>query len=72
MQLGLDNIMFSVNWPYESNLKAVEFLKRQRLGAHDIWQRSRIATLKVFYVFEPPAPSPIGLKAIVRDGLPDS
>jgi predicted TIM-barrel fold metal-dependent hydrolase len=36
MTLGVDNVMFSVDWPYESNLSAVDFLKRQRLGAHDL------------------------------------
>jgi predicted TIM-barrel fold metal-dependent hydrolase len=33
--LGIDNVLFSVDWPYESNLAAVEFLKRQPLAPHD-------------------------------------
>jgi predicted TIM-barrel fold metal-dependent hydrolase len=28
MALGADNIMFAVDWPYESNLSAVQFLKQ--------------------------------------------
>jgi predicted TIM-barrel fold metal-dependent hydrolase len=36
MALGVDNVMFSVDWPYESNSRAVDFLKRQVLGAHDM------------------------------------
>ena len=28
--------MFSVDWPYESNAAAVEFLKRQPLGPADL------------------------------------
>jgi predicted TIM-barrel fold metal-dependent hydrolase len=34
--LGMDNVLFSVDWPYESNVAAVEFLKRQPLGPHDM------------------------------------
>jgi 2,3-dihydroxybenzoate decarboxylase len=34
--LGIDNVLFSVDWPYESNAAAVEFLKRQPLGPHDL------------------------------------
>jgi predicted TIM-barrel fold metal-dependent hydrolase len=34
--LGIDNVLFSVDWPYESNSAAVEFLKRQPLGPHDL------------------------------------
>ncbi len=34
--LGIDNVMFSVDWPYESNTAAVEFLKRQPLGPGDL------------------------------------
>jgi predicted TIM-barrel fold metal-dependent hydrolase len=34
--LGVDNVLFSVDWPYESNSAAVEFLKRQPLGPHDM------------------------------------
>jgi hypothetical protein len=34
--LGIDNVLFSVDWPYESNVAAVDFLKRQPLERHDI------------------------------------
>jgi predicted TIM-barrel fold metal-dependent hydrolase len=34
--LGIDNVLFSVDWPYESNVAAVDFLKRQPLEQHDI------------------------------------
>jgi predicted TIM-barrel fold metal-dependent hydrolase len=34
--LGVDNVMFSVDWPYESNLAAVDFLKRQALSGQDL------------------------------------
>jgi predicted TIM-barrel fold metal-dependent hydrolase len=33
--LGVDNVMFSVDWPYESNVAAVDFLKRQPLSEQD-------------------------------------
>ena len=36
MALGVDNVLFSVDWPYESNVAAVDFLKRQPLGPHDM------------------------------------
>lgn len=36
MALGVDNVMFSVDWPYKSNATAVDFLKRQKLDAHDL------------------------------------
>jgi 2,3-dihydroxybenzoate decarboxylase len=36
MALGVDNVMFSVDWPYESNLVAVDFLKRQALSEQDL------------------------------------
>jgi predicted TIM-barrel fold metal-dependent hydrolase len=36
MALGVDNVMFSVDWPYESNLVAVDFLKRQALSESDL------------------------------------
>jgi predicted TIM-barrel fold metal-dependent hydrolase len=36
MALGVDNVLFSVDWPYESNVAAVEFLKRQPLAPHDL------------------------------------
>ena len=34
--LGVDNLMFSVDWPYELNAAAVEFLKRQPLEPGDL------------------------------------
>jgi predicted TIM-barrel fold metal-dependent hydrolase len=36
MALGTDNVLFSVDWPYESNTAAVEFLKRQPLKPDDL------------------------------------
>src|SRR5262245_12561101 len=36
MALGIDNVLFSVDWPYESNVAAVDFLTRQPLEQHDI------------------------------------
>ena len=36
MALGVDNVLFSVDWPYESNSAAVDFLKRQALGPNDL------------------------------------
>ncbi len=36
MALGANNVLFSVDWPYESNAAAVEFLKRQPLAPHDL------------------------------------
>jgi len=36
MALGVDNVLFSVDWPYESNVAAAEFLKRQPLAPHDL------------------------------------
>ena len=36
MALGVDNVLFSVDWPYESNVVAVEFLKQQPLGPHEM------------------------------------
>ena len=34
--LGVDNVLFSVDWPYESNIVAVDFLKRLPLAPIDI------------------------------------
>ena len=34
--LGVDNVLFSVDWPYESNIGAVEFLKNQPLAPHEM------------------------------------
>jgi predicted TIM-barrel fold metal-dependent hydrolase len=36
MALGVDNVMFSVDWPYESNLAAVDFLNRQALSDQEL------------------------------------
>jgi predicted TIM-barrel fold metal-dependent hydrolase len=36
LALGIDNVLFSVDWPYESNVAAVDFLKRQPFEQHDI------------------------------------
>ena len=36
MALGIDNVLFAVDWPYKSNKGAVDFLMRQPLGAGDI------------------------------------
>jgi 2,3-dihydroxybenzoate decarboxylase len=36
MALGVDNVLFAVDWPYESNKEAVDFLLRQPLGSTDI------------------------------------
>ena len=33
---GIDNVLFSVDWPYESNSAAVDFLKRQGLDPRDL------------------------------------
>ena len=38
MALGVDNVLFSVDWPYKSNAAAVEFLARQPLEPHDMAQ----------------------------------
>jgi hypothetical protein len=50
MALGIDNVPFSVDWPYESNVAAVDFLKCQPLEQHDIEKvasqcRARFASL---------------------------
>jgi predicted TIM-barrel fold metal-dependent hydrolase len=34
--LGVDNVLFAVDWPYESNRVATDFLKQLPLGAHEI------------------------------------
>ncbi|HEY1361992.1 MAG TPA: amidohydrolase family protein [Xanthobacteraceae bacterium] len=34
--LGIDNVLFSVDWPYESNRAAVDFLGRQALAPHEL------------------------------------
>jgi len=35
MALGVDNVLFSVDWPYESNRIAVDFLNTLPLAPHD-------------------------------------
>ena len=42
MALGVDNVLFSVDWPYESNKVAVEFLEHQALDPDN---KSKIAHL---------------------------
>lgn len=34
--LGADKVMFSVDWPYESNKVGVDFLKRLPVSADDM------------------------------------
>jgi predicted TIM-barrel fold metal-dependent hydrolase len=36
MALGIDNVMFSVDWPFESNKVAMEFLKKVPLSPPDM------------------------------------
>lgn len=36
LMLGADNVMFSVDWPYESNLVGVDYLKRLPVSADDL------------------------------------
>jgi predicted TIM-barrel fold metal-dependent hydrolase len=36
LAVGIDNMMFSVDWPFESNKVAMEFLKRVPLSAPDL------------------------------------
>jgi 2,3-dihydroxybenzoate decarboxylase len=38
MALGVKNVLFSVDWPYESNVTAVEFLRRQPLRSDEMEQ----------------------------------
>jgi 2,3-dihydroxybenzoate decarboxylase len=38
MALGVENVLFSVDWPYESNKGAVDFLLRQPLASQDLAQ----------------------------------
>ena len=49
--LGVDNVLFSVDWPYESNVAAVEFLKRQPLS-RTTWKRSRISMPSAYCIFD--------------------
>ena len=39
--LGVKNVLFSVDWPYESNVTAVEFLRRQPLSSDEMEQVAR-------------------------------
>ena len=36
MALGIDNVMFSVDWPYEPNTTAMEFLRKVPLAPLDL------------------------------------
>ena len=47
MALGVDNVLFSVDWPYESNSAAVDFLKRQALSPHDLGKVAHINAERV-------------------------
>jgi predicted TIM-barrel fold metal-dependent hydrolase len=47
MALGIDNVLFSVDWPYESNVAAVDFLKCQPLEQHDIEKVARLNAERV-------------------------
>jgi predicted TIM-barrel fold metal-dependent hydrolase len=47
MALGVDNVLFSVDWPYESNSAAVDFLKRQALSPHDLEKVAHINAERV-------------------------
>ena len=42
MALGADNVLFAVDWPYESNSYATEFLKQLPLSELD---KAKIAHL---------------------------
>jgi predicted TIM-barrel fold metal-dependent hydrolase len=48
MALGVDNLLFSVDWPYESNVAAVEFLKDQPLARHDLEKVAHINAERIF------------------------
>jgi hypothetical protein len=47
-------------------------LADSNIHARTIWQKSRISTLNVFCIFVSPTSFPAGVKAIGRDGFPDS
>jgi predicted TIM-barrel fold metal-dependent hydrolase len=55
MALGVDNLLFSVDWPYESNEVAVEFLKTQPLAADDL---EKVAHLNAERVLRLPLHNP--------------
>ena len=42
MALGIDNVLFAVDWPYESNVYATKFLRELPLSEHD---KAKIAHL---------------------------
>ena len=46
--LGIDKVLFSVDWPYECNLAAVEFLKRQTLDPQDAAKVAHLNAERVF------------------------
>ena len=50
MALGVDNVLFSVDWPYESNVAAVEFLRRQPLSKHELEQVAHRNAERILHV----------------------
>jgi predicted TIM-barrel fold metal-dependent hydrolase len=50
MALGIDNVLFSVDWPYESNSAAVDFLRHQALGPHDMAKVAHLNAERVLRV----------------------
>ena len=42
MALGIDNVLFAVDWPYELNVYATKFLRELPLSEHD---KAKIAHL---------------------------
>jgi 2,3-dihydroxybenzoate decarboxylase len=48
--LGVDNVMFSVDWPYESNRGAVEFLKRLPLEPGDLEKVAHLNAGRVLHL----------------------
>jgi predicted TIM-barrel fold metal-dependent hydrolase len=51
MALGVDNVLFSVDWPYESNAAAWSSSSDSR-SPRTRWKRSRTETPNAFYVFD--------------------
>jgi hypothetical protein len=52
MALGVDNVLFSVDWPYESNVAAVDFLKRQPLGPHEMEKVAHLNAERVLRLWQ--------------------
>jgi predicted TIM-barrel fold metal-dependent hydrolase len=50
MALGIDNVLFSVDWPYESNSAAVDFLRHQALGPHDMAKVAHLNAERVLHL----------------------